>query len=295
MVENTKIEWATHTLNWWTGCEAVSPACAHCYAETWAKRAGRDFAERRLTSNNIHRLPLKWEREAIETGERPYVFVNSLSDFFDNKVPQAWRDSFFAIAKQTRHVTYMLLTKRVGNVKKMLPDDWAGGAAYPNVWIGSTVVNQEEANRDWPKLARTPAARHFLSMEPLLGPVDLYDACDAARMPGLDGDLLVPDWIICGGESGSGARPMSPLWVRKIQQFCEEFDVPFFFKQWGEWRAFHMSASTDAQCEKLLHARHAPEHAYVEDIFCLRVGKENAGRDICGEVFSDRPAHHQLQ
>lgn len=237
MGENTKIEWADHTLNFWTGCEPVSPACAHCYAESWAKRAGRDFAVRKITGEQIRNLPFKWQAAAADfharQGRRQRVFVNSLSDFFDNKAPQSWRDSFFATARATPGVIYMLLTKRIGNAKRMLPADWGDG--YENIWLGSTVIDQEEADRDIPKLLGTPARVRFLSCEPLLGPIDLrlewlspFKETDAS----LNRTARI-DWVIAGGESGGLARPSHPQWFRDLRDQCVAAGIAFFMKQMG--------------------------------------------------------------
>ncbi|HEY0684684.1 MAG TPA: phage Gp37/Gp68 family protein [Steroidobacter sp.] len=258
MAENTKIEWADHTLNWWTGCEHISPACDHCYAETWAKRAGRNFAERKLTTDATRRKALKWEANAAaferEHGRRQRVFVNSLADVFDNKVPQEWRDSLFDMIRATPSLDYLLLTKRIGNAKRMLPADW--GSGYPNVWMGSTVVTQEEADRDIPKLLALPARVRFLSIEPMLGQISLdHEWLECERFehsPDCNDDLCALaagendcagkvveypriDWVIAGGESSSKARPSHPEWFRALRDQCGAAGVAFFFKQWGSW------------------------------------------------------------
>lgn len=292
MAENTKIEWATHTLNWWTGCEAISPACAHCYAAAWAKRAGRDFAERRLTTEANRRQALKWERNAAEFerehGHRQRIFVNSLADVFDNQVPQEWRESLFAMIRQTPSLDYLLLTKRIGNAKKMLPADWGDG--YPNVWIGSTVVTQEEAERDIPKLLAVPARIHFLSIEPMLGPLDLMRA-GALRtiwwdttVPG--GRAPVPksvDWIIAGGESGSKARPTHPQWARSLRDQCAAGRVSFFWKQWG---AFLPSDQPEARRFNYDENRC---HDWGDGIDSIRLHKKDAGRLLDGIEHNDSP------
>lgn len=251
MGANTNIEWATHTLNWWTGCEPISPACAHCYAAAWAKRAGRDFAERRLTTEANRRQAFKWEKNApafeAEHGHRQRIFVNSLADVFDNQVPQTWRDELFATIRDTPSLDYLLLTKRIGNAKKMLPADWGDG--YPNVWLGSTVVTQEEADRDIPKLLATPAAIRFLSCEPLLGPVDITEwlwgfenpcatcprdiDCECGWNTRKENKLPSIDLVICGGESGSNARPMDIRWADDLRQQCADASTAFFMKQLG--------------------------------------------------------------
>ena len=264
MAENTKIEWADHTFNPWTGCTKVSPACDHCYAEGWAKRSGHvkwgSGQPRRRTSDANWRMPLKWNREAERTGVRPRVFCASLADVFDNEVPCEWRRDLFDLIRRCENLDFLLLTKRIGNAKTMMADALhlessanRDGRIWPlpNVWIGATIVNQAEADRDIPKLLDVPARVRFLSMEPLLGPVDLThievfggdaeifplkgttDCVDDEGAP--TDDVPALDWVIVGGESGPGARPMHPDWARSLRDQCEAAGVPFLFKQWGEW------------------------------------------------------------
>ena len=276
MADGSKIEWTDATFNPWVGCTKVSPACDHCYAESWAKRAGNPelwHGERRRTAASNWRQPVKWNRQA--TGERKRVFCASLADVFDNEVPAEWRRDLFDLIGETPHLTWQLLTKRIGNVEKMLPGDWGDG--WPNVWIGSTVVNQEEADRDAPKLLATPAAVRFVSAEPLLGPIDFTNI----------NNLL--DWIIAGGESGPGARPMHPDWVRSIRDQCAAAGVPFFFKQWGEWAP---AARQDGH--PILNAR---GYALPSKTFgmptptrVVRVGKKAAGATLDGREHKAFPA-----
>jgi len=259
MAENTKIEWADHTFNPWTGCTKVSPACDHCYAEGWAKRSGHvkwgSGQPRRRTSDANWRMPLKWNREAERTGVRPRVFCASLADVFDNEVDPAWRADLFKLIADTQNLNWLLLTKRVGNVMKManevadmprtgshtghlIAHQWRNGSPPKNVWLGATVVNQEEADRDIPKLLDVPARVRFLSMEPLLGPVDLnyvrqrIQAQRSQLARAINGETWL-DWVIVGSESGPGARPMSPDWARSIRDQCEEAGVALFVKQMG--------------------------------------------------------------
>ena len=259
MAENTKIEWADHTFNPWTGCTKVSPACDHCYAEGWAKRSGHvkwgSGQPRRRTSDANWRMPLKWNREAERTGVRPRVFCASLADVFDNEVDPAWRADLFKLIADTRNLDWLLLTKRVGNVMKManevadmprlgshtghlIAHQWRNGSPPKNVWLGATVVNQEEADRDIPKLLAVPAAKRFLSIEPMLGPMLLpfermREWNRIALMNQQEHAVLRIDWVIVGGESGPGARPMSPDWARSIRDQCEEAGVALFVKQMG--------------------------------------------------------------
>ena len=176
MSANTKIEWADHTFNPWEGCTKVGPGCDHCYAEARNARFGGGTANnwgpgapRRRTSEANWKLPLKWNREAKKLGIRKKVFCASLADVFDNDVETAWRSDLFELITRTLHLDWLLLTKRIGNAKAMLAEAcrYNYGGAYIrqgfllNVWLGATVVNQEEADRDIPKLLMTPAAKHF--------------------------------------------------------------------------------------------------------------------------------------
>jgi protein gp37 len=241
MAENTKIEWCDHTFNPWTGCTKVSPGCDHCYAEGWAKRSGAvkwgAGEPRRRTTEGNWKLPHKWNRQAKADGRRYRVFCASLADVFDNAVDPQWRADLFWLIEQTPHLDWLLLTKRIGNAHGMMRDAYAAidptadfPLPRPNVWIGATIVNQEEADRDIDKLDATPAAVRFLSMEPLLGPVDI----GFTRLWGGMGRNGI-DWVIVGGESGYGARPMNRAWAQSLRDQCARAGVPFLFKQWGEW------------------------------------------------------------
>ncbi len=248
MAENTAIEWTDHTFNPWEGCQKVGPGCDHCYAETRNARYAPKGVEgapnwgpgapRRRTSTSNWNKPLRWQREAAafyaQHGRRQRVFCASLADVFDNAVDPAWRADLFELIKATPDLDWLLLTKRIGNVANMLPVPFDFAAHYPNVWLGATIVNQAEADRDIPKLLATSAAVRFLSMEPLLGPVDLSELQLGlpvnAWLTWLDG----LDWVIVGGESGPGARPMHPDWARSIRDQCAATGVAFLFKQWGD-------------------------------------------------------------
>lgn len=221
MAENTSIEWADHTFNPWTGCTKVSPGCDHCYAEGWAKRSGAvrwgAGEPRRRTTDANWRLPLKWNRQAEAEDRRYRVFCASLADVFDNEVPPEWRGELWALVKATPHLDWLLLTKRIGNVQGMAPAD----GLPPNVWLGATMVNQAEYDRDVRKLLAVEASVRFLSVEPMLGPI----------RGGLD--LHGLDWVIVGGESGHHARPIQREWIDSLRAECAAAGVAFFFKQWG--------------------------------------------------------------
>lgn len=233
MSENSSIEWTHHTFNPWWGCEKVSPACQHCYAETWANRTGNRIwgkkAPRRFFGENIWRNPIKWNAKATEEGERKRVFCASMADVFeDRKDLNPWRKKLWNLILETPMLDWLLLTKRPENVEKMVPwaDDWP-----ENIWLGTTVENQEYADQRLPHLLKHKAKVRFLSCEPMLGPVSLKRWVTPNKRKGLHGI----DWIIAGGESGAEARPMNPQWVRSIRDQATSAGVPFLFKQWGQW------------------------------------------------------------
>ena len=228
MAENTKIEWADHTFNPWMGCTKVSPACDNCYAEDlmdtrygqvrWG--AGED---RRRTSASTWSMPRKWNRQAVASGTRPFVFCASLADVFDNEVDDLWRRDLFALIEETPNLVWLLLTKRIGNVLRMT-DAMRGQPALPrNVAIGATMANQEEYDRDRMKMHDVKVQREplftFGSFEPLLGPIIL--------------DKYAPDWIIVGGESGRNAREMLLNWPRSMLRQASDLGRVFNFKQVG--------------------------------------------------------------
>lgn len=263
----TKIEWATYTFNPWLGCSKVSPACTHCYAESWAKRSGLvqwGDNPRRKTTNSYWRQPLKWNAQAEGAPIRPRVFCASLADVFEDRAELLdYRAQLFALLiKQTPNLDWLLLTKRPENIKAMLPDDW--GTGYQNVWLGTTAENQRYAEERIPELLTVPAKIRFLSLEPLLGPIDLNSLSDLEHheeryYSALRNHVSI-DWVIVGGESGGGARPMEAQWVRWLRGQCRMAGVKFLFKQWGEFSAEQ-----------------------------IRVGKHQAGRSLDGRTWDEFP------
>lgn len=231
MSENSKIEWTDHTFNPWWGCAKVSPGCDHCYAERDAGRYSPDrvlwgvHAERRTFGDNHWNNPRKWDRAAAKAGTRARVFCASMADVFDKNAPEGARDRLWALIRETSNLDWLLLTKRIGNVPKMLPADWGDG--YSNVWLGISVVNHEEAERDVHKLQEIKAKIRFLSAEPLLAPIYF-------------GSLRGIHWVIVGGESGHKARPMVDSWAIDIRKQCEAAGTAFFFKQGSQanWPSF---------------------------------------------------------
>lgn len=181
---------------------------------------------RRFFTDSHWREPLKWNDEAQLSGQRQRVFCASMADVFESRVdlnPQ--RARLWELIRQTPALDWLLLTKRPQNVARIAP--W--GANWPvNVWLGTSVENQSLAEKRLPFLLKSPAKVRFLSCEPLLGPLDLR------KWFKRDG-LYSIDWIIAGGESGASSRPMHPDWISSLLHQCTEFDVPFHFKQWGQW------------------------------------------------------------
>lgn len=239
-MRNSNIEWTTHTFNPWIGCTKVSPGCAHCYAETLNKRMGwtqwGDAGERFRTSPHNWNEPRRWNREAAKTGQRARVFCASLADWLDYKAPTSWRVELLALIEETPHLDWLVLTKRPESwsarmheamaAGSKLAHAWLSGAAPANVWFGISIEDQQRAEERMPEVAEIPARVKFLSVEPLLGPVDLSYWLTACIVPQVQ-------WVIVGGESGAGAREMKPEWVRALRDECAMAGVAFFFKQWG--------------------------------------------------------------
>jgi len=255
MAANSKIAWTDDTFNPWWGCMKVGPGCDNCYAAALDKRAGGDHwgedLPRRTKPANWAK-PVKWNTEAKESGKQRKVFCASMADVFDNRVPVSWRVDLFKVIKATPHLIWIILTKRIGNVPKMLPEDWGDG--YPNVWLLITTVNQEEADRDIPKLMGINAVVRGLSIEPQLEEINLTDIPMVTegvrhRLNTLSGNgfwwdddhetrlKLGPamhrppiEWVICGAESGHGARPFNENWPRTLSNQCAG-RTAFFYKQ----------------------------------------------------------------
>ena len=240
MAEETKIGWTEFTVNAWEGFMKVGPGCDHCYAEADNKhwRQGANWgphAPRRRVKNCYDKLNAA-SKAAIKAGHKMRVFTSSISDIFEKPYPvegepeittHDLRLEYFKAIEQHPELTFLLLTKRPQSITKYIPDHWH--TALPsNVWFGCTVVNQEEANRDIPYLLAAPGTGNkFLSIEPILGPIDMF-----AELAFQNHHNRI-EWIIAGGESGHNARQSNPEWYRSLRDTCKIFDVHFFFKQWG--------------------------------------------------------------
>lgn len=264
----THIQWTDRTFNPWEGCTKVSPGCLHCYAETRNQRfsGGANWgkgAPRRRTSKSNWNQPLRWNligSQANSLSEklggvarRQRVFCASLADWLDDEVPIEWLADLLALIKATPNLDWQLLTKRpenwfnrVGEVIRLeipvggeahdrcsaaaMAAAWLNGAVPSNVWIGTTVEDQQRADERIPLLLAIPAKVRFLSCEPLLGLVNLSTGFAGPQTYPLGRGI---NWVICGGESGPGARPMHPAWARSIRDQCRAAEVPFFMKQMG--------------------------------------------------------------
>lgn len=313
MSDKTEIEWADATWNPLTGCTKVSPGCDHCYAETFAERwrgtPGHYFEngfDVQLRPDKLT-VPLRWRKPRK-------VFVNSMSDLFHDKVPDEYIARVFAVMALASQHTFQLLTKRHGRMRSLLSDRWFSetllpevvdemapksmdewGFRYPlpNLWLGVSVEDQKWADTRVPALLRTPAAVRWLSCEPLLGPVHLTDHWLYGDTGGamVHGGTVV-DWVVVGGESGPGARPMHPDWARSLRDQCTGMDVPFLFKQQGQWTWLPQLDSPGGFVGPLGEwRRDLPRAARLDRWYPMwRVGKGRAGRMLDGRTWDEYPA-----
>ena len=316
MAADSKIEWTDHTFNPWIGCTKVSPACDHCYAErsTPTRALGVIWGAgqpRRRTMFGTWAQPLRWNAQAeafaAQHGRRQRVFCASLAGVFDNEVPEDWRADLFRLIEATPNLDWLLLTKRIGNAERMMFTARGGHLPQlPNLWLGATICNQEEADRDIAKLKRVPARVHFVSMEPLLSAVNLgLCDCDHGSIPAPynAGGVTCPkcngtgghriDWVIVGGESGHEARPMHPDWARSLRDQCQAAGVPFLFKQWGEWLPAKEGHSITGRVLVLEGAgpfTDKPQwHVFEDGKQVARVGKKAAGRRLDDRTWDEVP------
>lgn len=318
-MKRTLIEWAHHTVNFWWGCVfaklvdgSVRQECVHCYAKklaaffsrgraTWGKDGKRDIRTE-AAGRELHALA----RTAKRRGVRERVFINSMSDLFEDRpdLNDARQYAFTRFDEVGYALDILLLTKRPENVRRMVPSSWLKD--WPlHVWIGTTAGTQQAANEAIPRLLEIPAHRRFVSIEPLLEPIEFephwlggYESCEGTLPPQIH-------WVIVGGESGAGARPMHPEWVREIRDQCLAFDVPFFFKQWGEWHptANHfddlkgrkMTVRLVLDCTHLTRTQRkkVPKYPalqfFPDNQAMARVGKKAAYRRLDGEFWNEVP------
>jgi protein gp37 len=295
MADRSRIEWTDATWNPVTGCDKVSAGCDHCYAETIARRfAGSPaYPNGFAVTSRPDRLdqPLRWRRPRR-------IFVNSMSDLFHDEIPDEYIARVFVVMAGARRHTFQVLTKRHGRMRSLLRNpafveqvqeefdlfEWSHTAPtwghrwpLPNVWLGVSVEDQRWADIRIPALLDAPAAVRFLSCEPLLDRITLHrylpngwgeSARHNPRPPMFPNPRPTVDWVIVGGESGRGARPMQPDWARSLRDQCRASSVAFYFKQWGEW-----APVTDAGGEVV-----------------RRIGKKTAGRVLDGRTWDQCPA-----
>ncbi len=357
MADGTHIEWTEATWNPITGCSVTSPGCASCYAMllagtrlsnipsraglTQPSKAGPVWTGEVRFNEQWLDQPLRWKRPRM-------IFVCAHSDLFHESVPDAWIDCVFAVMALCPQHTFQVLTKRSARMRDYFRETtgwrariaellneskpsplWNGNVYHgwqnlhgrpdglPNVWLGVSVEDQQRADERIPDLLATPAAVHWISAEPLLGPVNLeewlicpnareglsmdpstgaYECCSRCDWTGFVGGL---DWVVAGGESGQGARPMHPDWACALRDQCAAADVPFFFKQWGEFapgetagaflnpekpaRGFTLFDNRWSECWSEVDGHRDDE----PDVY--RLGKKRAGRLLDGVEHNGMP------
>lgn len=344
MADKTKIEWTDATWNPVTGCTLVSEGCRNCYAARLAATRLKDHPSRkglaRIAADGTAkftgevRFNQQWLDQPLRWRKPRRIFVCAHGDLFHENVPDEWIDRVFAVMALAEHHIFQILTKRPARMREYIAADrmgyiegfakrilrersgkpdkpvlvgrtLAGTWPWPHVWLGVSAEDQATADQRIPILLDTPAAKRFVSLEPLLGPIDLteipvpeeddradgwtfnclttgedYHQTAAMGNRNSDGpwrDHKI-DWVIAGGESGDGARPMHPDWPRKIRDDCAAAGVPFFFKQNGEW----VSVSEVAGA--------GPHHRFPSGATVRRIGKAAAGRTIDGRTHDEFPA-----
>ncbi|MBO0875373.1 MAG: phage Gp37/Gp68 family protein [Pseudonocardia sp.] len=306
---DTSIEWCDVVWNPTSGCDRVSDGCTNCYALTMAKRLkamgapGYQRDGNPATSGPGFRLTLHSDKLTVPLHwRRPRrIFVNSMSDLFHADVPDDYIAKVFAVMAATPQHTYQILTKRHARMRNLLSngqwrdstfepavDELVPGLAFehpwplPNVWMGVSVETQQWADIRIPALLQTPAAVHFLSCEPLLGPVTLKPEWVEPVWPRVD-------WVIVGGESGPHARPMHPDWVRALRDQCTAAGVAYFVKQWGEWAPDGHFAGDPAVLGHNQHAFPGSGDPQFTHTVVRRVGKKAAGRELDGRTWDQYP------
>lgn len=284
----SRIEWTEATWNPVTGCTPISEGCEHCYAKRMATRlrgrcgypAGAPFQVK--VHPDRYNEPFGWRKSKK-------IFVCSMGDLFHEYVPFPWINEVFSVIQRCTHHRFMVLTKRPERMRNYISKilqfrGWPeSDIPFPNVWMGITAETQRRADERIPVLLEIPAARRFVSVEPMLGPVDLF------QWLGGDRQIKAPhkfngglDWVICGGETGPGARPLHPDWVRSLRDQCQAAGVPFFFKSWGEWGA----------CDQLQIWRPGDRSGvqpFGDYQVVYHVGKKKAGRRLDGRTWDEEP------
>ncbi|SMC64085.1 DUF5131 family protein [Sporomusa malonica] len=291
-MSKSKIEWTDKVWNPVTGCSKISPGCDNCYAERMSKRFAETWG---LSADNYFDVkfhpdrlldPIKWRKPSK-------IFVCSMADLFHDKVLFKQIADVFKIMADCPQHTFLLLTKRPDSMKdffdyvKPVGRDWP----LPNVWLGVTAENQEQADKRIPILLQIPAAVRFVSVEPMLGPVDLQYYFDDYAMNELIHRSVTLDWVICGGESGPKARPMHPEWARSLRDQCQSAGVPYFFKQWGEWRPLEGTGACHPTPVKFWFDEWGKWTDGISGMgqHVVRIGKKAAGSLLDGQEWKQFP------
>lgn len=303
----TGIEYGQTAWNPITGCSKISEACQNCWAERMSKRlAGRyGYPSDKPFSITLHpdRLaePLRWKKPRT-------VLVSFMGDLFHDDVPDSFLDQIFAVMAKAQQHTFLVLTKRPERannyiLRAMYDEDCCYGGWYEaieklgipdatpleNIWVGVTIENQSRADERIPFLLQIPSKVRFVSIEPMLGPVDIIKAMDFAM---INGDVPVQGiaqwlhWVICGGESGPRSRPMHPDWARSIRDQCVNEKVPFWFKQWGEYISI---SQMPEETYRAWDVYHGTECRWDEDDPIWKAGKKKNGNLLDGQVWEQRP------
>ncbi len=307
----TKIEWADKTWSPVTGCSPVSEGCEHCWAERFSKRlAGRCG----YPADDPFRVTLHPDRleQPLKRKRPSRMFVCSMGDLFHEDVDEKYIAKVLAICDLARQHTYLILTKRPERMAALFNDedfvfhvgwfqsqagrefglprlslDEIGPWPLKNVWLGVTVENQARADERIPILLQIPAAVRFVSVEPMLGPVDLTYWLNGAPEQNGYGEWIQTypplDWVICGGETGPGARPINYYWAESLREQCVEAGVPFFFKQWGEW------IDPTQMDNGIEFPDWEKSHLWHGETGTVRVGKKAAGRLLDGREWNEYP------
>lgn len=290
-MNKTKIEYLNFTWSPVTGCSPVSAGCEHCYARRMHERGLWTSEIKPFSEVILHPYRLD---EPLRRKKGARIGVAFMGDLFHEKVPDSFITSvFFTMSECPAHM-FVVLSKRAQRMQQFLsayrmasgfgPD---GPWPLPNVWLGVSVEDQPSADERIPLLLQTPAALRYVSYEPALGPVDFH----FGRLHGTPGDegptnLYTPkdriSWVICGGESGPGARPMNPDWARSLRDQCQASGVPYYFKQWGEWAGY-------GQATKANGSDFSEAHRWDSGIVSLRVGKKAAGCTLDGREWKEMP------
>lgn len=311
MADKSKIEWTQATWNPVTGCNKVSPGCKNCYAEREWKRLsanpGSVYYGRSFTDVQCHperlKQPLQWQKPRM-------IFVNSMSDLFHKDVPFEFIDKVLAVAALAERHTFQILTKRADRMFEYFETyftrhkvaaaakEFSGKRGrygcdeaicnktfpLPNVWLGVSVENQEQASNRIPFLLKTPAAVRWISAEPLLGWLDLSLFLNAWHAT-LSSEINRIDWVVTGGESGASVRPSHISWFRFLRDQCVAAKVPFFFKQWGQFKPVFSRPYIFVSPEgKIIEDSNDPDD-------CMRPvkKKKDAGRELDGRTWDEMP------